>query len=235
MKGKKRILLVEDEENFGALLQNYLTLSNYVVDWEKDGAKGYSAVSKNQYDLCILDVMMPFMDGFTLAEKIKERKPELPFIFLTARNQKKDAINGYKIGADDYLNKPFDVEVLLLKLQVILERTDRENLVELPVQATYTIGKFTFLTARRELVYEGEQPLKLSPKEAALLQLLCQFMNDVMPREIALKQIWNDQNYFTTRSMDVYLTKLRKYLSRDPAISIENLHSSGYQLSVRTD
>lgn len=233
MGDKKKILLVEDEENFGALLQNYLMLSNYIVDWEKDGAKGYSAFNKNQYDLCILDVMMPHMDGFTLAEKIRERKPDLPFIFLTARNQKKDTIRGYKLGADDYLNKPFDVEVLLLKLSVILERTDHKNLIELPTNETYQIGEYFFHTTRRELIYGQDEPVKLSPKEAALLKLLCQFMNKVMPREVALKQIWKEDNYFTTRSMDVYLTKLRKHLNRDASISIENLHSSGYQLSVR--
>jgi len=233
MGSKKRILLVEDEENFGALLQNYLKMSDYAVDWEKDGAKGYSSFSKNNYDLCILDVMMPFMDGFTLAEKIKEKKPDVPFIFLTARNQKKDTLKGYSLGADDYLNKPFDIEVLLLKLKVILERTDTQDLVELQKSESYQIGSFIFKTSKRELTYSSEEPVKLSPKEAALLEILCQFMNQVMPREVALKKVWKEDNYFTTRSMDVYLTKLRKHLSRDQSISIENLHSSGYQLSVK--
>ena len=232
MENKKRILLVEDEENFGAVLQNYLKLSNYAVDWEKDGAKGYSAFNTTEYDLVILDVMMPHMDGFTLAEKIKERKPDLPFIFLTARNQKKDTIRGYNLGADDYLNKPFDVEVLLLKLQVIFDR-NKPDLVELPKVDVFDIGEFTFTTDRRELTHTSGELKKLSPKEAALLELLCQFKNQVMPRELALKKIWKEDNYFTTRSMDVYLTKLRKYLSADQSISIENLHSSGYQLSVK--
>lgn len=230
MSSKKKILLVEDEENFGSLLQNYLRLSQYDVDWEKDGSLGFSAFMKNSYDLCILDVMMPNMDGFTLAEKIRSKKKEVPFIFLTARNMKEDMIRGYKIGADDYLNKPFDIEVLLLKLEVILNRVAVTEVQ--PEQSEYTIGQFHYTINTRALQMNGESR-KLSPKEGALLHLLCQHMNEVMPREKALKEIWQEDSYFTTRSMDVYITKLRKYLSADPDIQIENVHSSGYALLTK--
>lgn len=230
MKGKKNILLVEDEENFGSLLQNYLRLSNYNVDWEKDGALGYSAFFKGNYDLCIFDVMMPNMDGFTLAEKIRSKGADTPIIFLTAKNRKEDMIKGYKIGAFDYLNKPFDIEVLLLKLEVVFNRTssNESNLS----QENYVIGKFNYEVKTR-LLKNGDENKKLSPKEGALLLLLCQHINDVMPREKALREIWDEENFFTTRSMDVYITKLRKYLKADKSVLIENVHSSGYGLYVK--
>ncbi len=227
---KKRILLVEDEENFGSLLQNYLQLSNYIVDWQRNGALGYSAFKQGHYDLCIFDVMMPHMDGFTLAEKVREHNKDIPFIFLTAKNLKEDQIKGYKVGAVDYLNKPFDVEVLLLKLEVIFSRSSlpTENL---PQESEYQIGQFNF-DVKKRLLNGPSETKKLSPKESALLELLCQHLNAIMPREIALKKIWKEESYFTTRSMDVYITKLRKYLKEDNKVSIENLHSSGYQLTV---
>lgn len=225
----KRILLVEDEENFGSLLQNYLRLSNYSVDWMKDGSLGYSAFMKSHYDLCILDVMMPNMDGFSLAEKIKAKKKETPIIFLTAKSMKEDMIRGYKIGADDYLNKPFDIEVLLLKLDVIFNRTaikeSKSN------SDHYVIGEYTFAVKTRVLSTKSVER-RLSPKEGALFNLLCEHMNDVLPREKALIEIWGEDNYFTTRSMDVYITKLRKYLKEDSRIQIDNVHSSGYRMLV---
>ncbi len=227
MNGKKHILLVEDEENFGSLLQNYLRLSNYQVDWEKDGTRGYTAFIAGNYDLCIFDVMMPKMNGFSLTEKIRSRGNDTPIIFLTARNMKEDMIRGYRVGADDYLNKPFDIEVLLLKLEALFNRHSNGSVTQ--EQDTYTIGQFTYDVKTRQLHHAGEDR-KLSPKEGALLYLLCQYMNDVMPRETALHSIWKEDNYFTTRSMDVYITKLRKYLKHDPAVRIENVHSSGYGL-----
>ena len=222
-KGKK-ILLVEDEENFGSLLQNYLQLSSYEVDWMKDGATGYSKFCKENYDLCILDVMMPVMDGFSLAEKIRNKDQKTPIIFLTAKNLKEDMIKGYKIGADDYLNKPFDIEVLLLKLEALFSRFEEQNPSDLKEE--YQIGKFHFQMSNR-LLSSDDFERKLSPKEGQLLQLLCEHLNQVLPREKALRQIWNEDNYFTTRSMDVYITKLRKYLQADGRLSIENVHSSG--------
>lgn len=227
MSKPKRILLVEDEENFGSLLQNYLRLSKYDVEWAKDGALGYSAFVNGKYDLCIFDVMMPNMDGFTLTEKIRDRGSEVPIVFLTAKNLKEDMIRGYKIGADDYLNKPFDIEVLLLKLDVIFNRSNTN--VATPTEEEYKIGTFNYQVRTRVLSSPNEER-KLSPKEGALLSLLCAYFNDVMPREKALKEIWDEDNYFTTRSMDVYITKLRKYLQSDGNLQIENVHSSGYRL-----
>jgi DNA-binding response OmpR family regulator len=231
MSEPKRILLVEDEENFGSLLQNYLRLSKYDVDWAKDGALGYSTFVKGNYDLCIFDVMMPNMDGFTLTEKIRNRGSDVPIVFLTAKNLKEDMIRGYTIGADDYLNKPFDIEVLLLKLDVIFNRAEITN--PTVSQEEYTIGKFNYQVSTR-LLKTKDNERKLSPKEGALLRLLCEHLNNVMPREKALKEIWNEDNYFTTRSMDVYITKLRKYLQLDEDVQIENVHSSGYRLHVKS-
>jgi len=225
----KRILLVEDEENFGSLLQNYLRLSKYSVDWVKDGNLGYSAFMKGDYDLCILDVMMPNMDGFTLAEKIKSKKKETPVIFLTAKSMKEDMIRGYKIGADDYLNKPFDIEVLLLKLDVIFNRSAKQESNQIIDE--YNIGNYSYKVSTR-LLKSNKNEKRLSPKEGALFQLLCQHVNEVLPREKALVEIWGEENYFTTRSMDVYVTKLRKLLKDDPRIQIDNVHSSGYRMFV---
>ena len=226
---KKSILLVEDEENFGSLLQNYLRLSNYHVNWVKDGTLGYSAFMKSNYDLCILDVMMPNMDGFSLAERIKSKKKETPIVFLTAKTMKEDMIRGYKIGADDYLHKPFDIDVLLLKLEVIFSRSIQE--IKNKQSTTYSIGRYTYVVQSRTLKIDTSEK-RLSPKEGALLYLLCQHQGDVLPREKALVEIWSEDSYFTTRSMDVYITKLRKYLQEDKRIQIDNIHSSGYRLFV---
>ena len=227
MDSKKKILLVEDEENFGSLLQNYLRLSKYEVDWKKDGALGYSAFVQNDYDICILDVMMPNMDGYSLAEKIRAKNQKVPLVFLTAKNNKEDLLKGYKIGADDYLNKPFDIEVLLLKIKVLLSRSGEVKSSN--EQNQYQIGKFSYCSITRQLKSKQSER-KLSPKEGQLLHLLCQHKNEVVLREKALLSIWKEDSYFTTRSMDVYITKLRKYLSEDDIVRIENVHSSGYAL-----
>ncbi len=226
MSASKRILLVEDEENFGSLLQNYLQLSSYEVVWMKDGAQGYSAFFKENFDVCIFDVMMPHMDGFTLTEKIRNKNNTTPIIFLTARNMREDMIRGYKSGADDYLSKPFDIEILLLKLEALFQRSSDEVDTS---KSLYTIGEYTYEATTRLLVHPQESR-KLSPKEGALMQLLCEHFNEVMPRDKALRKIWGEDSYFTTRSMDVYITKLRKYLQHDDTLSIQNVHSSGYML-----
>ncbi len=227
MSIKKRILLVEDEENFGSLLQNYLRLSGHEVEWRKDGSSGYSTFSAGKFDLCIFDVMMPHMDGFTLTEKIRSKGDQTPIIFLTAKNMKEDMIKGYQVGADDYLNKPFDIEILLLKLDAIFKRSS----VEEETIDSFEIGAFHYSCKTRQLVHQKEER-KLSPKEGALLELLCFSMNDIMSREHALVKIWGEDSYFTKRSMDVYITKLRKYLSADENVRIENVHSKGYGLYV---
>lgn len=225
MADKVCILLVEDEENFGSLLQNYLQLSKYEVEWARDGALGYSKFVQNKYDLCIFDVMMPNMDGFSLLEKIKNKKNDTPVIFLTARSQKSDILKGYKLGACDYLTKPFDIEVLLLKIEAILSLGHSDH----ATADLYTIGQYSYEVKTR-LLSGPDFSRRLSPKEGDLLYLLCQSMNEVLPREKALREIWSEDSYFTTRSMDVYITKLRKYLKHDPHVQIENVHSSGYRL-----
>jgi len=226
----KKILLAEDEENFGSLLKNYLELSKYDVVWVQNGAEAYSHYMKEDFDLCILDVMMPHMDGFTLGEKIKKKK-NVPFLFLTAKGKKEDILKGYTVGAEDYLTKPFDTEVLLRKIDVVLNRSG--NGTDLPEEkAAYELGKFKFVPKNRLLVFNEDTKCRLSPKESLLLELLCRFEGKIMPREIALNQIWNENNYFTKRSMDVYIAKLRKHLSPDNQISIETFNQLGFQLNV---
>lgn len=225
-ENKKNILLVEDEKNFGTVLRDYLTMNNYSVTWCEDGAHALDVIKRNSFDLCLLDVMMPKVDGFTLASELKILNSEMPFIFLTARNMKEDVLKGYKLGADDYITKPFDSEVMLMKINVVLQRKQKvvKNI------SLYNVGKFCFDPKLRSLKCENKEAIKLSPKEASLLQLLCEHKNDVLPREKALKLIWKDDSYFTARSMDVYITKLRKYLSDDAHVSIENVHGNGYSL-----
>lgn len=227
---KKRILLVEDEENFGSLLKNYLELSQYDVSWAKNGAEGYSQFMKEEYDLCILDIMMPHMDGFSLGKKIRE-KSQVPFFYLSAKNAKQDLLDGYQIGADDYLTKPFDTEILLLKIAAIFNRSELGSYAP-ESKERYEFGAYQFFPKDRLLRHEEGEDAKLSPKESGLLELLCQYENSVMPRDIALRKIWNENNYFTKRSMDVYIAKLRKRLSADDRISIDTFHQTGFQLRV---
>lgn len=224
-----KILLVEDEKNFGMVLRDYLNMNGFEVTLCENGELGLETFKQNTYDLCVVDVMMPKKDGFTLASEIRDQNKSVPFVFLTARGMREDMIKGYKLGADDYITKPFDSEVLLLKLKAILHRNISENSNEF----LHEIGKFSFNAKLRILKSEKNKEEKLSPKEAALLNLLCQHKNDVLPREKALKQIWNDDSYFTGRSMDVYIVKLRKYLASDPTLEINNLHGNGYSLIVR--
>jgi two-component system OmpR family response regulator len=224
-----KILLVEDEKNFGMVLRDYLSMNGFEVTLCENGELGLEAFKAGKFNLCIVDVMMPKKDGFTLASEIKELNKNVPFIFLTARGMREDMIKGYKLGADDYITKPFDSEVLLLKLKAILNRNSVDN----SDTFLHEIGKFSFNAKLRILKSENNKEEKLSPKEAALLNLLCQHKNDVLPREKALKQIWNDDSYFTGRSMDVYIVKLRKYLASDPTLEINNLHGNGYSLVVR--
>ena len=224
-----KILLVEDEKNFGMVLRDYLSMNGYEVTLCENGEVGLETFKANSFDLCVVDVMMPKKDGFTLASEIKELNKNTPFVFLTARGMREDMIKGYKLGADDYLTKPFDSEVLLLKLKAILNRNSSDNTNTF----LHEIGIFSFNAKLRTLKSEKNKEEKLSPKEAALLNLLCQHKNDVLPREKALKQIWNDDSYFTGRSMYVYIVKLRKYLATDPNVEINNLHGNGYSLIIK--
>ena len=231
MPSKKKILLVEDDNNFGSILRDYLTLHSYETTLAKNGIEGLEKFRKHNYDLCILDVMMPFKDGFSLASDIRSINEEVPLIFLTAKSLKEDVIKGFKIGADDYLIKPFDSEILLFKIKSIFKRKislkkATDNKVD------YIFSSFRYNSKFRELQFKNDKPDTLSPKEGKLLTLLLDNMNDLTTREEALVKIWNDDNYFTSRSMDVYVTKIRKYLSKDPKIKIENIHGKGFKFSI---
>ena len=231
MPSKKKILLVEDDNNFGSILRDYLTLHSYETTLAKNGIEGLEKFRKHNYDLCILDVMMPFKDGFSLASDIRSINEEVPLIFLTAKSLKEDVIKGFKIGADDYLIKPFDSEILLFKIKSIFKRKislkkATDNKVD------YIFSSFRYNSKFRELQFKNDKPVTLSPKEGKLLTLLLNNMNDLTTREEALVKIWNDDNYFTSRSMDVYVTKIRKYLSKDPKIKIENIHGKGFKFSI---
>lgn len=225
---KTSILLVEDERNFGAILKDYLSLNGFQVRLCENGEIGWSVFKEEVFDICIIDVMMPKKDGFTLATEIKTLKPSTPIVFLTAKTLRDDVIKGYSVGADDYVTKPFDSEVLLYKIKAILNRKLNEKEEK---QSQFKIGKFNFDSKMRVLKSENSE-VKLSPKEGALLELLCEHVNNVLPREKALKLIWKEDTYFNARSMDVYIVKLRKHLSSDAKISINNIHSNGYSLMV---
>ncbi len=225
---KNRILLVEDDPNFGTVLKDYLALNDYDVTLAKDGLEGLIMFKNDTYDICILDVMMPRKDGFSLAKDIRATNTEIPIIFLTAKTMKEDVLKGYQAGADDYLNKPFDSEVLLYKIKAIIQRKHVGNNIE-EERFEFVIGGFEFNSKLRHLVYNGVNQ-KLSPKENKLLKMLALHKNDLMPRELALTKIWRDDNYFTSRSMDVYIAKLRKYLKLDENVEILNIHGEGFRL-----
>ena len=231
MADAKNILLVEDDPNFGIVLRDYLNLNSFQVTLAKNGMEGFDKYKKGDYYLCILDVMMPYKDGYTLAKEIREDNTSVPIIFLTAKSMKEDVLQGYKVGADDFLNKPFDSEVLLAKIKTLLKRKSSQTTVS-QKQTDFQIGDFHLNAKLRFLTYKKEDPIKLSPKENDLLKLLALHLNDLMPRELALTQIWRDDNYFTSRSMDVYIAKLRKYLKQDPKVEILNIHGEGFRLVV---
>lgn len=230
----KKILLVEDDPNFGTVLKDYLEMNDFNVTHAKNGMEGFEKFKKENFDLCILDVMMPYKDGFTLAKEIREKDEEIPIIFLTAKAMKEDVLKGYKVGADDYLNKPFDSEVLLMKIRAFMHRKTPDNLND-SKEFEFKIGGFQLNSKLRFLTIEGQEPIKLSPKENELLRLLALHINDLMPRELALNKIWRDDNYFTSRSMDVYIAKLRKYLKADDNVEIVNIHGEGFRLLIKNE
>jgi DNA-binding response OmpR family regulator len=224
---KTEILLCEDDTNLGMVLKNYLELNDYDVILERDGKLGLAAFQREKFDICLLDVMMPNMDGFTLAEEIRDVNPDVPLFFLSAKTMKDDIIQGYKLGADDYITKPFDSEVLLLKIKAILKRNEEMHREE--VNAEFDLGKYHFNPRLRELTVNGKTQT-LSPKENELLKMMSEYKNDLLPREAALKKIWGSDTYFNGRSMDVYIAKLRKYLKEDEDIEIVNIHGNGFRL-----
>jgi two-component system, OmpR family, response regulator len=227
-KVHSKILLVEDDTNFGKVLKNYLELNDFVVELARDGILGLAAFRREKYDLCIFDVMMPNMDGFTLAEEVRNIDPDVPLFFLTAKNMKEDVLHGYKLGADDYILKPFDSEVLLHKIKAVLKR-NQDVQDKNPEVFLYAVGAFEFNSKLRELKI-GSIMHNLSPKEGELLRMLCEYKNDLLPRELALKKIWGSDTYFNGRSMDVYIAKLRKYLKDDIKVEIVNIHGNGFRL-----
>lgn len=230
-----KILLVEDDQNFGDVLRSYLEMHDYDVTLATDGEEGLKAYQKSDYDLCITDVMMPKKDGFSLAKDIRENDSELPIIFLTAKTLKEDVLEGFKIGADDYITKPFNSEELLYRVMAVLKRSQKDPDPREEIKE-YDIASFHFNYPLRELSRDGRSEVdKLSPKEAHLLRMFCMYKNEVLPRSVALKKIWGEDNYFTARSMDVFVTKLRKYLAEDTDIQIVNIHGNGFRLVVNED
>ncbi len=221
-----KLFLCEDDENLGMLLREYLQAKGFDTDLYTDGEVGYKGFVKEKYDLCILDVMMPKKDGITLVKEIRSLNTDIPIIFLTAKNMKDDILEGFKAGADDYITKPFSMEELVLRIEAIFRRVKGKRVKE---QQIYQFGNMGFDTQKQILTINGENT-KLTTKEAELLGLLCAHANDILERNHALKQIWVDDNYFNARSMDVYITKLRKLLKPDPSIEIINIHGKGYKL-----
>lgn len=229
---KPKILLAEDDTNLGMVLKNYLELNDYDVELCRDGILALAAFRREKFDICLLDIMMPNMDGFKLAEEIRDVDPDIPLFFLSAKTMKEDIIQGYKLGADDYIAKPFDSELLLLKIKAILKRNQELNSKE-EEQHEFKIGRYDFNARLRTLTRDGADSHTLSPKENELLRMLCEHKNDLLPRELALKKIWGSDTYFNGRSMDVYIAKLRKYLKEDPNIEIVNIHGNGFRLVVK--
>ena len=228
---KTKILVIEDDPNLGYILQESLELQGFEVVRCEDGESGHSAFLNEKFDLCLIDVMLPKKDGFTLAREIREIDQNIPIIFLTAKSLKEDRIEGFKIGGDDYITKPFSMEELILRIQAIIKRSKNSQSAN-QKQKSFVIGNYVFEYDQQTLLFQQKQQ-KLTHKESELLRLLCLNLNQILDREIALKQIWGDDSFFTARSMDVYITKLRKYLSDDNRIEIMNVHGKGFKLIVK--
>ena len=225
---KQRILLVEDDPNLGQILKEYLDIKGYDTELCVDGEAGAKAFKERQFDLCIFDIMLPKKDGFSLAKEIKVADKETPVIFLTAKSMTQDAIEGFKIGADDYITKPFSMEEMLMRIRAILRRSSGKS-THKPEKQVFKIGKFTFDYDVHELT-DDQETIKLTSKEAELLKLFCLNINETLDRSTALKIIWRDDSYFNARSMDVYITKLRKYLKSDPDLEILTVRGTGFKL-----
>ena len=231
MEQKTKLLLAEDDENLGLLLKEYLVAKGFEADLYPDGEAAYKGFMKEHYDIAILDIMMPKKDGFTLAKDIRIINPDIPVIFLTAKNLKDDVLEGFKLGADDYITKPFSMEELLVRMKAILRRV-QEDKSKRESNNLYKLGNFVF-DYNRQLLSIKDKDQKLTSKESELLRLLCINANNVLDRSDALKKIWKDDSYFNARSMDVYITKLRKYLKEDPDIELMNVHGIGFKLIVK--
>lgn len=228
---KVKVLLAEDDKNLGTILKSYLEAKGYPSTLCVNGDEAFQEFNKKEYDFCIVDVMMPVKDGFTLAKEIRNIDKKVPILFLTAKSMQEDKLKGFEIGADDYLTKPFNMEELIARMEAILRRSQAEE-KNIPEGDTYSLGKMEFNFVRQTLSM-GDEEVKLTSKEAALLKLLCQNLNDVVDRSLALNKIWYDDSYFNARSMDVYITKLRKYLKMDPTVELINVHGVGFKLVTR--
>jgi len=227
------ILLVEDDPNLGFILKEYLDMKGYSVDLCSNGEEGWEKFNDEKYDICLLDVMMPKMDGFSLIRLIRQKDQNVPVIFITARSMSQDKIEGFKLGADDYLTKPISMEELQVRIDAILRRVQQSG--SAPVRKSqYEIGEY-FFDFDAQILRRTNQTQRLTSKEASLLKLLLDFQDSLLAREYALKLIWKEDNYFTARSMDVYITKLRKFLSDDPTLEIKNIHGKGYRLIKKSE
>ncbi len=225
---QSNILLVEDNDTLGYMLKEYLEMKGLAVHWVTDGQQGFQAFEMYPFDLCVLDVMMPVMDGYTLAKKIKNINAAIPIIFLTAKSLKIDVLKAFSLGADDYIKKPVDEEELLVRIQAVLNRVRREQ----PAQAAaIRLGKYTFDYGNQQLKYEGAVQV-LTKREADILRLLCGNMGNLTSRTQMLKSLWGKSDYFNRKSMDVFISRLRKYLAKDERVQIENVHGSGFILNV---
>jgi DNA-binding response OmpR family regulator len=227
---KIKVLLAEDDANLGSLLKQYLDAKGFETTLAVNGKEAFEIFVKKQFDICILDVMMPIKDGFTTAKEIRSVNNNIPIVFLTARSQKEDALEGFSVGADDYITKPFSMEELLARLNAILRRVNNKNIAD-SQQTEFKIGKYTFDYSHQTLTIDGKMQ-KLTSKEAELLRLLCLNRNNLLDRSFALNAIWHNDSYFNSRSMDVYITKLRKYLKQDERIEIVNVHGRGFKLLI---
>ncbi|MBN2227664.1 MAG: response regulator transcription factor [candidate division Zixibacteria bacterium] len=224
-----RILLLEDDDNLGVIIKEHLTLNGFAVELRKNGGDGLTAYAENDFDLCLVDIMMPQMDGFTFTRTIRERDTRIPIIFLTAKSLQEDKIKGFKIGCDDYITKPFSIEELLLRIRAVLKRSGTDT-VE-PEQHLFAIGHFAFDSNKR-ILESPERVYKLTSKETELLKMLCQHINRTLSRADALREIWGTEDYFNSRSMDVFISKLRRYLKSDRRIEIINIHGKGFKLVI---
>ncbi|MCX6169246.1 MAG: response regulator transcription factor [Ignavibacteriales bacterium] len=227
MKNKIKILLVEDDANLGTLLREFLSVKGFDVTHALNGEDGFNHFKANKFDLCLIDIMMPKMDGFSLAKKIRMIDKQTPFLFVTAKSMLDDKLEGFKIGADDYVTKPFSMEELIMRMNAIMKRTKNVQMED--DRNEFNIGEYSFDYNKR-ILYHGGNEQRLTQKECDLFRLLCINKNKILERSEALTRIWKDESYFTGRSMDVYITKLRNYLKQDKSIEIINVHGTGFKL-----
>jgi DNA-binding response OmpR family regulator len=229
---KTKLLIVEDDPNLGQILQEYLEVKGFDASLARGGEEGLQTYRNGRYDLCILDVMLPKKDGFTLARDIRATDQSVPILFLTARNQQQDTLEGFRSGADDYMSKPFSMEELLMRIRAILRRSMGNNEEE-ENKSEFSIGDLRFIYPEQKIEKKGSEDMKVTTREADLLRLLCLHKNQTLPRSYALKEIWKDDSYFNARTMDVYVTKLRKLLRAEPRAEIITVHGEGFRLLIK--